>query len=198
MLSTVTVNTILIFILLTSCKKPETTKVNQTPKEEKSKSTEPQFLAVSRNDKNLLKAYQQARQTLSTFIDMTTDKKNEAATNAVKVKVYDIEHSKEMGEDCFVYLWFYDIYKVDDTYMGQLYELPKGGINDMKIYTYINFTEDLIHDWLIIKNGNLWGGYTLRVIRKSKPNLEEKQKYDKYIGITKYEPLQGMENSYLE
>jgi uncharacterized protein YegJ (DUF2314 family) len=45
-----------------------------------------------------------------------------------------------------------------------------------------------IFDWMVIDNGHLIGGFTLRVTRESLSS-EERAAYDRYIGVDTYEPL---------
>lgn len=160
-----------------------------TEKDKMEKKQEAQFIAVSRNDSKLQSAYENARETLPEFFKLKEQKDGDGLIDAVKVKVYDIKHSEKLGENRFVYLWFYQVHKVENNYIGMLYELPEEDFNGMKTGEYINFTEDLIHDWMIMKEGNLWGGYTIRVIRESKTTEEDKKKFDKHSGIKAYKPL---------
>jgi uncharacterized protein YegJ (DUF2314 family) len=53
---------------------------------------------------------------------------------------------------------------------------------------YYLFDPDQIFDWMVLRQGHLLGGFTLRVTREKLPETE-RESYDRYVGISVYEPL---------
>ena len=49
------------------------------------------------------------------------------------------------------------------------------------------FEPEDIFDWMVLEQGHLYGGYTLRVAREKLPEAE-RESYDRHIGVSVYEP----------
>ena len=69
-------------------------------------------------------------------------------------------------------------------YFCSALELPKD-FSQLKHDETLILTEERIEDWMIIADGVLYGGYSLRVLRELVA-LEERQQFDDHIGVTEY------------
>ena len=149
---------------------------------------EPLFVAISRDNADFKGAYARAKETFPRFLAaIRTDDYSLAngTTNAVKLRLKDRELSEKLGEDQWVFLWVYDIQADGSGYSGEVYELPKVSINGLAIGDRISFT-DGVYDWMIIRNGHLWGGLTIRLVRAMQPE-DQRANFDDYSGISVYE-----------
>lgn len=159
------------------------------PNQWKKPEGEPLFVAVAQQNEKMLQAYSKARETLPQFLSAITSVRFSSATNSVKIKLRDDDHSKELGEDRFAYLWVWDVQRTsDNTLEATVGELPKEGINQLKVGTTLRFEPHDVHDWMIVEGSQAWGGFTLRVIRE-RMGPQERIQHDEYTGILCYNDL---------
>lgn len=159
------------------------------PNQWKKPEGEPLFVAVAQQNEKMLQAYSKARETLPQFLSAITSVRFSSATNSVKIKLRDDDHSKELGEDRFAYLWVWDVRRTsDNTLEATVGELPKEGINQLKVGTTLRFEPHDVHDWMIVEGSQAWGGFTLRVIRE-RMGPQERIQHDEYTGILCYNDL---------
>jgi uncharacterized protein YegJ (DUF2314 family) len=150
---------------------------------------EPRFVAISKDNEQMNQAYAKARQTLPQFLSAIGSARFSEATDSVKIKVRDDESSEELGEDRFSYLWLWGVKQGEDTALSAtVRELPKGGLNELKIGSTVRFNREDVHDWMLVKGSQAWGGFTLRVIR-DRMQAQERLQYDEYTGILCYNDL---------
>lgn len=150
------------------------------------KNDEPIFVAVARNDPEMNQAFIDANEHLSRFHELLESPEHTNSFMCMKIKIKDEEFSKETGEDEFTYLWLNNIRRDKDGYLGYIFELPEGGINDLNPDSWIWVDESCVCDWMVqTPEGHLWGGYTIRVMREKIP-LNQRAEFDEYQGITEY------------
>lgn len=153
---------------------------------------EPLFVAVSKDNEQMLQAYAKARRTLPRFLNAIASEEFSEASNSVKIKVRDDDSSEKMGEDRFSYLWLWSVKQDGDTTLSAtVRELPKDGLNELKVGSTVRFDHQDVHDWMIVKGSQAWGGFTLRVIRDRMP-AQERLQYDEYTGILCYNDLESV------
>lgn len=151
---------------------------------------EPLFVAIARDNEQMLQAYAKARQTLPEFLNATGSARFAGATNSVKIKLRDDDASEELGEDRFTYLWLWEVQQdTGTTLLATVRELPKDGLNSLKVGSTLRFDRQDVHDWMIVQGSQAWGGFTLRVIR-DRMQAQERLQYDEYTGILCYNELE--------
>lgn len=149
---------------------------------------EPLFVATPRDDAAMRNAYADAAATIPYFLEQVETAK--PWTCSAKLRFRDPDESERLGEDRFVFLWLAGVtyHRTEDALSGVFVELPPQFAAYHQIGERIAFRADEIFDWMILEDGHLQGGYTLRVIRERLPP-EQRAAYDRHIGVTRYEPV---------
>ena len=161
-----------------------------TPNKWKKPEGEPLFVAVSQDHDQMLQAVAKARQTLPQFLSAIRSARFSEATNSVKIKIRDDDSSEKLDEDRFTYLWLWNVQQdAATTLLATVCELPKDGINELKIGSTLRFDHQDVHDWMIVKGSQAWGGFTLRVLR-DRMDAQERLQHDEYTGILCYNDLE--------
>ena len=146
---------------------------------------EPLFIAVSQKDQKMAEACKKARATFPAFLKARSKPEFNDAITAVKVRIKDEAFSRELKEDQFAFIWIYNVSEEGGSIKATIMELPKGGLNDLKVDQSLLYPKESIYDWMIIKDEKAWGAFTLQVVRNSLPEKERAQ-YDEYSGIFSY------------
>lgn len=150
---------------------------------------EPLFVAISKDNEQMLRAYSTARATLPSFLNAITSERFSSGVNSVKIKVRDGDASAELQEDRFAYLWLWSVRELErDALEATVRELPKGGLSGLEVGEVLQFTRQDVHDWMIVDGSQAWGGFTLRVVRE-RMGPQERLQYDGYTGILCYNDL---------
>ncbi len=129
---------------------------------------------ISGNDEQMKWAIEKARLTVGYFRESLLNPKEDQYGFSLKVKLeddYGIEH-----------IWMNDL-SVDDD--GIFYGVIDGDpvtVKSVKAGSKIGIDIDHISDWIIIEEGRLIGGYTVRVYRESLPQ-NERGAFDQGMGI---------------
>lgn len=151
---------------------------------------EPLFVAVSSKSGSMQEAFAKARQTLPRFLEAIDSKRFSRATNSVKLRLRDEKQSAELGEDRYTFLWLWDVRSDTATRLSAtVQELPKEGLNQLRVGETVPFAHDDVCDWMIVEGSQAWGGFTLRVIRDGM-TTQERLQYDDYTGILCYNELE--------
>jgi uncharacterized protein YegJ (DUF2314 family) len=150
------------------------------------KTSEPQFVAVGRDDPEVAAAYQRASETLNDFrrqLQIGDDR-----LCSVKLRFRDPDESDRLGEDRFVFLWLGNTWYHEDEglFSAEFFELPREFNKWHHVGERLGIHPEDIFDWMVIDSGRLYGGFTLRVARARVPE-DERADYDSYIGVTTYE-----------
>ena len=137
----------------------------------------------------MLKAYAQASDTISDFIDLV--KNGNEAIYAAKLRFRVPDLSEKLGEDRFLYLWLSSVYfhEEENLLSGVFFEVPKELTKWHQQGERLGFQAEDVFDWMVIENGHAKGAYTMRVTRAQLGSEKEKQEYDEYVGISSYEPI---------
>ncbi len=149
--------------------------------------TEPQFSAVGRSDPEVAEAHATAAATIDDFIGWV-----EAGGNAsflAKLRFRDPDLSEKMGKDHFFYLWLNEVvYDAKEKLLsGVFFEVPECFEKWHPLASRLRFEAEDVFDWMILEEGRLRGGFTLRVHRSRLP-VEQRSQYDAFIGATSFEP----------
>lgn len=149
---------------------------------------EPFFSAISRKDAKFQSAYDLAAATVSQFIELMEVSRK--AVRSVKLRFRNPDESERIGEDRFLFLWLTDVfyYPDENTFSGMFFEVPPEFQKWHQLGQYLLFEPDEIFDWMVLHEGHLHGGFTLRVTREKLPEAE-RESYDRYVGVSVYEPL---------
>jgi uncharacterized protein YegJ (DUF2314 family) len=149
---------------------------------------EPVVRAISQNDESLQKAYRQAAETLPHFIEWI--ERGGKAIHSAKLRFRDPDFSAEMGEDRFLFMWLTTVqyHREEGFFSGVFFEVPKEMQKWHQVGERLGFEGEDVFDWMVLEDGHLYGGFTLRATRDGLPEAERAE-YDRYIGVTVYEPV---------
>ncbi len=149
---------------------------------------EPLFSAISKTDPEFQSAYDRAAATIPQFIDRLQDSSDTFCS--VKLRFRDPDESERLGEDRFLFLWLTEVryYPDERVFSGVFFEVPSDFQKWHQVGQHLVFNREDIFDWMVIRQGHLHGGFTLRVTREKLPEAE-REAYDEYIGVSVYEPL---------
>jgi uncharacterized protein YegJ (DUF2314 family) len=124
-------------------------------------------VTVPRNDPDMEDAYQEARRTIARFIQLLKEPTPTQSYSALKIRI--------SGQDQDEYIWIsgttYDGLMFTGIVSGSDLPLP------LKPGDKCRIRADGIYDWMIVDNGKLVGGYTIRVMR-SKMTIENRERFD--------------------
>lgn len=149
---------------------------------------EPVFTAVSRTDPEFQSAYDRAAATIPQFIEHIL--RGGDTLRSAKLRFRDPDESDRLGEDRFLFLWLGGVYYYPDEriFSGTFFEVPSEFQKWHQVGQHLVFEPEDIFDWMVLDQGHLNGGFTLRVAREKLPDAE-REAYDRYIGVSVYETL---------
>jgi len=150
--------------------------------------SEPKFVAIASADAEFRAAYAQAAATLPHFIALL--QKQDDAIFSAKLRFRDPDESERLGKDQFAFIWLSWVeYDPDDrVFSGEFFELPAEFRKWHHVGQQLVFEPEDIFDWMVLRDGHLHGGFTLRVSRSRLPANKQKD-YDRHVGVSVYEPL---------
>ena len=148
---------------------------------------EPLFTAIPKDDPEILAAHALAAKSIEHFVDVVRNTAGRGCS--AKLRFRDPDESERLGEDRFLYLWLTSVvYHPDEKLLsGIFFEVPEPFTKWHQVGQRLGFEPDDVFDWMILEDGHLHGGFTLRVTRKHLP-AGEREAYDRYIGVSVYEP----------
>ena len=149
---------------------------------------EPLFTAAPREDREMLAAHTLAAESMGYFVEAVRSTDGNGCS--AKLRFRDPDESERLGEDRFLYLWLTSIvYHPEEKMLsGVFFEVPEPFKKWHQVGQRLAFEPDDVFDWMILEDGHLRGGFTLRVTRKHLP-AAEREAYDRYIGVSVYEQL---------
>ncbi len=153
---------------------------------------EPLFRAIHKNDPEIEKAHTLCADTIDQFVELV--KKAKEPIYMAKLRFRDPDKSKE-GDDFLFYLWLSEVvyHKHENILSGVFFEVPEGFEKWHHVGKRLGFDPEDVFDWMVIdSNENMMGGFTIRVTRSRLETEEEKNKYDKYIGVRNYQSKENM------
>lgn len=123
-------------------------------------SENPNVISVHESDEEMNAAIAEAQATLQTFVEKTSPASPNVTNATIKVKFpYD-------GGD--EHIWVNDVVHESGTFTGTVDEdaIYAPGV---RAGQRITVTADRISDWLVVEDGVLHGGYTIKVLIRSLP-----------------------------
>lgn len=149
---------------------------------------EPLFVAIPQYDAAFQTAYDRAAATIPHFIEHIL-RAGDSFCSA-KLRFRDPDESERLGEDRFLFLWLSTVhYHADERlFSGTFFEVPPEFQKWHQVGQRLAFDPEDIFDWMVLHQGHLYGGFTLRVAREKLPQAE-RESYDRYVGVSVYEPL---------
>lgn len=150
---------------------------------------EPIFQAIYADDAEFSAAHARASATIAEFLLLV--RRGGDARFMAKLRFRDPDLSDRLGEDRFFYLWLSEVvyHPEENIFSGVFFEVPKGFEKWHQVGERLGFDPQDVFDWMVIENRHLRGGYTIRVTRSRQRTEEDKLRYDEYIGVTSYEPI---------
>jgi uncharacterized protein YegJ (DUF2314 family) len=135
------------------------------------RENQPTIYNVESNDKEMSEAIKKANQTLTDF--------NLALQNPkIEVKSLKVKFETSDGNE---HIWLSNIEYKNGKYWGILDNEPEY-ITEYKIGDKIEVDNSKISDWMYLKNGKLFGGYTIKLLR-SRMTENEKDQFDAESGM---------------
>jgi uncharacterized protein YegJ (DUF2314 family) len=142
---------------------------NVVAQELKNGSTEPEYFQVPSNHAAMHRAVIEARKTVGKFI---------VALKHPAPGQQDFEVKKPFIQGNQVeHIWLSDVRFVGNRFQGQVDNQPRN-IRGLKLGQLVSVNPNEISDWLYVDNGNLVGGYTVRV-HYSELSPQQKQEFDR-------------------
>ncbi len=150
---------------------------------------EPLFHAIDADDPEFRAAHARAAATIAEFVARV--RREDGATKMAKLRFRDPETSERLGEDRFLYLWLAQIVHHPEQRMlsGVFFEVPEELLQWHQVGQRLGFDPEDVFDWMVIRDGHLHGGFTVRVTRARQQTAEARARYDAYIGVSSYEPI---------
>lgn len=128
---------------------------------------EPIIFSLSEDDKEMNLAIESANESLDDFDEALKFSENE--NFALKIR-YDLNNKSE-------HIWAVDIEKIGNDYLGIIDNVPNSETS-INLNDKVKIEKDKISDWMFSKNGKLFGGFTIKVLRNRMSELE-KENFDK-------------------
>ena len=157
--------------------------------EEKTRLNEPVFRAIHDDDPEIIEAHARASATIPEFLLRV--RRGGKVQVMAKLRFKDPDLSDQLGEDRFFYLWLSEVvyHPDEELFSGVFFEIPQGFEKWHQVGQRLGFEPEDMFDWMVIDDGHLRGGFTIRVTRSRQKTEEEKVRYDEYIGVTSCEPI---------
>jgi uncharacterized protein YegJ (DUF2314 family) len=145
-------------------------------------------MAIPGESSDFQRAYRLAAATMPRFIAHI--ERGGGAYHSAKLRFRDPNESARLGEDRFLFLWLGDVhYHVTERlFAGMFFEVPPSLLEWHQVGQRLSFDPEDIFDWMVLDQGHLHGGFTLRVARSKLPEAHRKS-YDRYVGVSVYEPV---------
>lgn len=134
---------------------------------------DPPVARVSGDDEEMNEAKQKAVETLEKFNTALENNKNDAVIFSLKVAF--------PAPDGDEHIWLSGITFEDGDYYGFVNNNPQ--VTDkVKLGDFIKIDREKISDWMYLDNGDVYGGYTLRLFR-DRMSEEERKEFDATTGF---------------
>ena len=150
--------------------------------------SEPLFVAVHDKEQDFLDAYAKAAETMAEFKKHVETPGNHICS--VKLRFRDPNHSDELGEDRFAFIWLTATYFHEDEnlYSAEFFEVPKEFHEWHQVGQRLAFEAEDVFDWMVNYDGYVYGGFTLRAIKKYLSDTDRAE-HDKYLGVSEWAPI---------
>ena len=138
------------------------------------RENEPPIYNVGENDIEMNNSIEKAIQTIDSFDNALQNQALNFNSFSIKMKFEengDVEH-----------IWLGDIRKLENgNYIGIINNFPEK-IKSIKLGDTIEVEKEEISDWMYLKNSELYGGYTIRLLR-DRMSDEERDNLDANSGM---------------
>ncbi|MEO8239118.1 MAG: DUF2314 domain-containing protein [Flavobacterium sp.] len=157
--------TFILIILFTiiSCKKSDKTE----------RENQPTIYNVESQDAEMNNIIIEAKQTLPEFYKALESKNTNQDSFAIKIH-FKVNNDGE-------HIWVNGLFKRDGEYFGVVDNLPEL-TKEVKQGDTIKIDSSNVSDWMYLDNGELKGGYTIRLLR-NRMSEEERAEFDKTSGM---------------
>jgi len=127
---------------------------------------------------SLVGATSRAKATLAYFRKAFAAQLRKGAFYGVKI------HFRKPDGDDGAHIWLQVNQLFEDLYFCSPIELPSGFVG-LKMGESKLATDDEIEDWMILDDGTLYGGFSLRAIREQLPPSKQNE-FDSHMGVVRY------------
>jgi hypothetical protein len=155
----------------------------------------PVFANMPDTDPDVVAALSEAKRTLPQFLEAATSGRFSPVSCVVKVPFLDrcgtaepalvrtSDTASEYPERPICHLWLNVTSVLDDLVFCSVFEAP----DELRLKPGTSFVvaRESIEDWMINQGGEVFGGYSLRVIR-DRLGVEERKRFDAYTGIRRF------------
>lgn len=135
----------------------------------------PDVVRVSGEDERMEWAIEKANHTLHYFKDCLSNPKSNQNYFSLKARIEDgqsIEH-----------IWLGDPeYDAEGSFYGIVGNVPLS-LKNVKLNDRVGVSAENISDWMIVEEGRLIGGYTIRALREAYPPGPERDEFDQQVGL---------------
>lgn len=138
--------------------------------------SEPQFMAVPRNDPEFQQTTLDAQASLEQFRTLLRSPESAGWYPSIKTRL-------TAGEDS-AFIWLSVDEDTGTGFVARVFEIPKE-FEGIEVGDEIDVSNADVMDWMINQSGTLQGGFSLRYQRSKLP-AEERDSFDQYIGISHY------------
>jgi len=138
--------------------------------------SEPAFMMLKRED--VAEASRQAQESFGAFHQAMIERKYPNAFFNIKANFSEADGREGAN------LWVAVSQIRSDGYLCEPFELPKG-FTGLQPGQKVLLQPNNVLDWMIVDDGTLYGGYSLRIQRAHVPD-ERKSQYDEFLGVTTY------------
>lgn len=132
--------------------------------QDKEIAEEDKVVIIDNDDKEMATAFKKAKNSIGYFLSHYKNPADNEEHFAVKYKVVDGDNSE--------YFWLTNIMVKDGKFTGTLNNVPNN-VKNVKMGQKIHFVEKEITDWLFLRDGKMFGNFTLYPLLKNTP--EEKR-----------------------
>ncbi len=135
---------------------------------------EPEVFSIPNGDEGINWAIEKARLTLHYFIEILNAGNKISRYVSAKVKISDGQHTE--------HIWLNELeFDVEGNLFGAVGNIPMS-ITNVHLGQRVGIENTMITDWMIVENGRLIGGYTIRAIRDKITDKEELRRFDEELG----------------
>lgn len=134
---------------------------------------EPAIYNVGENDPEMNKVIEMAKQSLDSF--------DYAFNHYTRVFTFFGLKKRFQENENVEHIWIGNIKFENGIYIGIIDNLPEK-ITSVKLGDTVKIDKKDISDWMYIKNAELYGGYTIRLLR-NRMSESERQKFDAESGM---------------
>jgi uncharacterized protein YegJ (DUF2314 family) len=154
---------LIILFAFISCKKSD--KIER--------ENQPTIYNVENQDAEMNNVIIEAKQTLPEFYKALENKNANQDAFAIKMH-FTVNNDRE-------HIWVNGLFKRDGEYFGVVDNLPEL-TKEVKQGDTIKIDSSRVSDWMYLDNGELKGGYTIKLLRK-RMSEEERAEFDKTSGM---------------